>query len=50
MQTLIVPGEGVTLAQLQRLKRTFVQYHRNHPAEKGRVKELFVDYLNGQFE
>jgi len=49
-KVLEVPVEGVTLAQLQRLRRTFVQYQRNHPAEKGRVKELFVEYLNGQFE
>jgi tRNA uridine 5-carbamoylmethylation protein Kti12 len=42
--------DGVALAQLQRLRRTFVQYQRNHPAEKGRIKGLFVDYLNTQFE
>jgi len=47
---LEVPVDGVTLAQLQRLRRTFVQYQRNHPVNKGRIKELFVEYLNGQFE
>jgi protein KTI12 len=49
-KVLEVPVDGVSLGQLQRLRRTFVQYQRNHPAEKGRIKELFVDYLNGQFE
>jgi protein KTI12 len=49
-KTLEVPVDGVTLAQLQRLRRTFVQYQRNHPADKTRIKELFVEYLNGQFE
>jgi tRNA uridine 5-carbamoylmethylation protein Kti12 len=45
-----IPADGVTLGQMQRLRRTFVQYQRNHPADKGRIKELFVEYLNGQFE
>ena len=49
-KVLEVPVDGVTLGQLQRLRRTFVQYQRNHPAEKGRIRELFVEYLNGQFE
>jgi tRNA uridine 5-carbamoylmethylation protein Kti12 len=47
---LEVPVDGVTLAQMQRLRRTFVQYQRNHPTDKTRIRELFVEYLNGQFE
>jgi protein KTI12 len=45
-----VPVDGISLGQLQRLRRTFMQYQRNHPAAKGRIRELFVEYLNGQFD
>lgn len=33
-------------AQLQRLRRQFIQLNRSHPPSKARIKELFIVYLN----
>ncbi|GAB7365559.1 hypothetical protein MBLNU230_g6631t1 [Neophaeotheca triangularis] len=51
---VLLPATGVpSLPQLQRLRRQFVGLHRQQSAAGmagGRVRELFVDYLNDSFE
>ncbi|SCU94682.1 LADA_0G10308g1_1 [Lachancea dasiensis] len=41
-----IPPQGVTVAQLQRIRRQFVAMNRLRSLEKERVAPLFVDYLN----
>lgn len=41
-----LPAGGVTVAQLQRIRRQFVAMNRLRSMEEGRVVPLFVDYLN----
>ncbi|CUS20654.1 LAQU0S01e11562g1_1 [Lachancea quebecensis] len=41
-----MPPQGVTVAQLQRIRRQFVAMNRLRSLEKHRIAPLFVDYLN----
>lgn len=41
-----IPAQGVTVAQLQRIRRQFVAMNRLRSLEKHRVAPLFVEYLN----
>ncbi|KAF1986440.1 chromatin associated protein KTI12 [Aulographum hederae CBS 113979] len=45
-----LPISSVSLPQLQRVRRQFITLNRQHSLEKGRIKSLFVDYLNDSFE
>ena len=42
-------GRTVSLPQLQRLRRQFIGLQRQHTLPMGRVRELFVDFLNNSF-
>ena len=48
--TLNLPATATTLPQLQRLRRQFTALNRQHALSKGRIRELFVDYLNDAFD
>lgn len=39
-----------SLPQLQRLRRQFTALNRQHTLSKGRIRDLFVDYLNDAFQ
>ncbi|EDO15502.1 hypothetical protein Kpol_467p14 [Vanderwaltozyma polyspora DSM 70294] len=41
-----LPVNGVTLAQLQRLKRQFVNLNKLRDMERDRIVHMFADYLN----
>ncbi|CEP60937.1 Kti12p LALA0_S02e03070g [Lachancea lanzarotensis] len=41
-----VPSQGVTVAQLQRIRRQFVAMNRLRSLEQERIAPLFVEYLN----
>lgn len=41
-----LPASGVTLSQLQRLKRQFVNLNKLRDMEKSRIVPLFANYLN----
>ncbi|GAO46325.1 elongator complex associated protein Kti2 [Saitoella complicata NRRL Y-17804] len=43
-----MPVEGVSMPKMQRLRRQFVGLNRMHAMETGRIRELFVEFLNGQ--
>ncbi|KAI6823281.1 chromatin associated protein KTI12 [Hortaea werneckii] len=45
-----LPLSAPSLPQLQRLRRQFVALHRQHPLNKSRIRNLFVDYLNDTFQ
>ncbi|KAF2740148.1 chromatin associated protein KTI12 [Polyplosphaeria fusca] len=45
-----LPASPMTLPQLQRIRRQFITLNRQHSFTKARIKEIFVDYLNSQFE
>lgn len=44
-----LPASPMTLPQLQRIRRQFIAMNRQHSLSKARIKENFVDYLNGEF-
>ena len=44
-----LPASPMTLPQLQRIRRQFITMNRQHSFSKGRMKEVFVDYLNAEF-
>src|ERR1700761_5568520 len=48
-QPISLPATTTTLPQLQRLRRQFTALNRQHSLSKGRIRELFVDYLNDTF-
>ncbi|KAI6826291.1 chromatin associated protein KTI12 [Hortaea werneckii] len=47
---VVLPLSAPSLPQLQRLRRQFVALHRQHPLNKSRIRNLFVDYLNDTFQ
>ncbi|KAG0129327.1 chromatin associated protein KTI12 [Tuber indicum] len=49
LQVLELPGQDLTVAQLQRIRRQFIALNRQHPVGKQRIRELFVEYFNGNF-
>ena len=49
-QKIKLPTTTLTLPQLQRIRRQFITLNRQHTLEKGRIRALFVDYLNDSFQ
>ncbi|KAF2774229.1 chromatin associated protein KTI12 [Teratosphaeria nubilosa] len=49
-QSITLPNTTPSLPQLQRLRRQFIQLNRQHTLSKGRIRELFVVYLNDTFQ
>ncbi|KAK3109550.1 kti12, chromatin associated [Teratosphaeriaceae sp. CCFEE 6253] len=49
-QSVTLPTTAPSLPQLQRLRRQFIALNRQHSLSKGRIRELFVDYLNDSFQ
>ncbi|KAJ6257951.1 hypothetical protein Dda_7741 [Drechslerella dactyloides] len=49
-QKIELPANHVGLPQLQRIRRQFISFNRQHTAEKTRLKTMFVDYLNSELE
>lgn len=47
---IVLSMNAPSLPQLQRLRRQFIGLNRQHPLEKGRIRNLFVDYLNDSFQ
>ncbi|GME96534.1 unnamed protein product [Ambrosiozyma monospora] len=47
---VIMPAHSVSIAQLQRMRRTYVSLNRMRNVESGRIVPLFVEYLNHAFE
>ncbi|KAK6332505.1 hypothetical protein TWF730_004170 [Orbilia blumenaviensis] len=45
-----LPANHVGLAQLQRIRRQFISFNRQHTAERTRLKSMFVEYLNKELE
>ncbi|KAK6526271.1 hypothetical protein TWF694_004875 [Orbilia ellipsospora] len=45
-----LPTTYVGLPQLQRIRRQFISFNRQHTAEKTRLKSMFVEYLNKELE
>ncbi|TKA22275.1 hypothetical protein B0A50_08237 [Salinomyces thailandicus] len=45
-----LPATSPSLPQLQRLRRQFVGLNRQLSLSKGRIRDLFVDYLNDAFQ
>ncbi|KAK6339581.1 hypothetical protein TWF718_008977 [Orbilia javanica] len=48
--TIELPANHVGLAQLQRIRRQFISFNRQHTAERTRLKSMFVEYLNKELE
>ena len=49
-QSISLPMTAPSLPQLQRLRRQFIALNRQHTLKKSRIRELFVDYLNDNFQ
>lgn len=50
-KTVHLPMAVPRLPQLQRLRMQFIQLNRQHSSlSKGRIRDLFVDYLNDAFQ
>jgi protein KTI12 len=49
-QKIQLPTSPLGLPQLQRIRRQFITLNRQHTLEKGRIRALFVDYLNDTFQ
>ena len=49
-QKIQLPITPLALPQLQRIRRQFITLNRQHTLEKGRIRALFVDYLNDAFQ
>ena len=45
-----LPAEPPSLSQLQRLRRRFTALNRQHSLSKARIRHLFVDYINDDFQ
>ncbi|KAK6507276.1 hypothetical protein TWF481_005724 [Arthrobotrys musiformis] len=45
-----LPANHVGLPQLQRIRRQFISFNRQHTAERTRLKSMFVEYLNKELE
>ncbi|KAF3912564.1 hypothetical protein ABW21_db0201561 [Orbilia brochopaga] len=45
-----LPANHIGLPQLQRIRRQFISFNRQHTAEKTRLKNMFVEYLNSELE
>ncbi|OBA16964.1 chromatin associated protein KTI12 [Metschnikowia bicuspidata var. bicuspidata NRRL YB-4993] len=41
-----IPGDVVSIAQLQRIRRTFVSLNRMRSIDVGRIASMFVEYVN----
>ncbi|KAF3932196.1 hypothetical protein ABW20_dc0109427 [Dactylellina cionopaga] len=48
--TVELPTTHVGLPQLQRIRRQFVSFNRQHTAERTRLKDMFIEYLNKELE
>lgn len=46
---LELPAGGLTVPRLQRIRRQFISLNRQHSVGKRRIRELFVEYVNGEF-
>ena len=46
---IALPLAPPSLPQLQRLRRQFTGLNRQHSLSKGRIRDLFVEYLNSAF-
>jgi len=49
MEIDLPTSQEVSAPQLQRLRRQFIQLNRVNEISKGRISEVFVDYLNDAF-
>ena len=47
--TIELPANPVSLPQLQRIRRQFVNLNRQNYSPKNRIRGSFVDYLNSNF-
>lgn len=47
---LELPPKDLTLPQLQRIRRQFITLNRKHTLSKRRIRELFVEHVNSEFE
>ncbi|GME74095.1 unnamed protein product [Ambrosiozyma monospora] len=47
---IMMPAHSVSIAQLQRMRRTYVSLNRMRNVESGRIVPLFIEYLNHAFE
>lgn len=52
VENLIVemPSHSVSIAQLQRIRRTFISLNRMRSLDEDRITPLFVEYLNSTFD
>lgn len=41
--------QNITVPQLQRIRRQFISFNRQHSVGKRRIRELFVEYVNSEF-
>ncbi|KAF3933153.1 hypothetical protein ABW19_dt0205958 [Dactylella cylindrospora] len=48
--TVELPPSQVALPQLQRIRRQFISFNRQHTVEKSRLRDMFVEYLNKELE
>ncbi|KAL7270419.1 kti12, chromatin associated [Rhizina undulata] len=46
---LELPPQALTVPQLQRIRRQFISLNRQHSVAQRRIRELFVEYVNGNF-
>ncbi|KAF2169897.1 hypothetical protein M409DRAFT_20311 [Zasmidium cellare ATCC 36951] len=49
-QTISLPLNAPSVPQLQRLRMQYIGLNRQHSLSKGRIRDLFVDYLNDAFQ
>ncbi len=49
-QSIDLPASLMSLPQLQRLRRQFINNNRQHALGKARIKGLFVEYLNDNLQ
>lgn len=49
-QDIELPASPTSLPQLQRIRRQFISLNRQHTLPKGRIRALFVGYLNDSFQ
>lgn len=49
-QSIDLQASLMSLPQLQRLRRQFINNNRQHALAKARIKGLFVEYLNDNLQ
>lgn len=47
--TIELPASPVSLPQLQRIRRQFMNLNRQHNLPKGRIRASFIEHLNSNF-